>query len=400
MKRARNARNARNASALLAAPSDVLARIAEFMDPLDLYMCKQTCTALAHIDRGHPCRDTSLSMVGTQYAMHQLCCVCEGPCGRAKAYVQGGMYAHERCIHQKLALHTYLDKDGVLERCTHVGAPGRYLALFDRWVPALWHFQDYARVGARIDFKPLLSYFEQVRTSEYIRTHVHGRVIRVGRLKVDVWYAFRMHCPGKVQGSGYAQVRACLQYEIGLHACVRACERVYKEKRRVPRATLAGFYSFITKSTLCDLAMLGAENMERTICSYLHQYDIYTLTRHIMRIVHACAETLACTCLACGDLFTNFQLTQFRNHLWMVKVVDEVYTQEDIKRFLRALRDFMLRFLVRAKTLTHEGRVSACVRACAAENGCALDVYLTRVCEGAPGLGFVEVRDFDPYFLQ
>jgi hypothetical protein len=156
------------------------------MEPVDLYMCKQTCTALAHIDRGHPLRDTSLSMVGKQYEMYGICAICHEEVDKNYGNRFYGMYIHEIC-EDKLCVTSYRSENNKWVPCLEEPAqPGTYKLVFEPWNHAMWDFQDNAIVGHEIDLATNINVFQNSCVEEYLDAHYDRQVF-----DFYVWDSFK-----------------------------------------------------------------------------------------------------------------------------------------------------------------------------------------------------------------
>lgn len=328
-------------------PRDLHTHIATFMEPLDLYMCKQTCRTLAHIDRGHPLRDTSLSMVGKQFEMYEVCAICYRKVGKKWKHYYHGMFLHDDCMED---VRTTLYKSDGYIWVYKISSKeiGTYKSVINPWNPALWDFQDNAIVGHKIDFSDLIDFFNSLRVERYVRKH-YRREIVVGTKKVDVLWSFFE--TNRVSGVSGREAMAIIdRYAEELVAGFTRLELMFKKHSKNP---FGSFDHFV------DHRYYRWNLSDEGIKEKIKFYDMDRITREIRTFSR---EILAnfleqCDCRLCKMFFRmDYYINSSYHRSAMSQLYEKIY-EGDVMKGLRALKKFLKHFLSHARNIVHEQKV-------------------------------------------
>lgn len=289
-------------------PREIVVTVASFMEPLDLYMCKQTCRVLSEMDRGHAMRDPTLSMVGTHYKLYNLCSCCqEELCDNP--VICSGMVLHKSCQrNMNRSVRKFVQTPGgwMQDGSLIIGA-GLYNNFYAKWYPSLWDFHDYVELCKySVDVGEVVQFFKLRSLRSYFEKN-YTRHVQVGRDKINVLNAY-LENGGKWVMDGGDMVARLDEFAEDIQMRYCRAEELFRDHSRVRNSSFGDFYeekhySKIFEEELDTVRFVAA----------VKEYDMGCIERILIRVSVKCMceHLMECECRLCCHFYKYLVMSGF-----------------------------------------------------------------------------------------
>lgn len=336
---------------IVSLPCEVIKYLATFMEPIDLYMCKQTCSSLSDIDRGHSLAHESLSMVGTQFKLYNICAIChKNVTSDDRTTNCYGMFIHANCL-QKFELGFYSKEVGVwiLNKSTPI-IPGNYKLVGKVWNPAQWNFHDNVVVGHKINFSSVLAFFNRVRARHYVYKH-YKRSITVGNKTINVLETFEKNNQ-KWGSTGLESIYLLDMYAEKLIANFMRVELMFTIHTKIH---FGGFGEFVDRYK--PVLEPKGESIKKDIMKH-NKFIIGRELRDLSRMLLS-KFLKECDCRRCYFFLDNCSFSNIEYNPWNSpdQPINRIYESDDVQDGIESSKVFLETFLHVAREILHERKI-------------------------------------------
>lgn len=287
-------------------PREIVTHVASFMEPLDLYMCKQTCIYFSDIDRGHALRDPTLSMVGTQYKLYSLCSHCQKKI-EDKYVTESGMMLHKRC---QGMMHRYVRRF-VREgekwvKITGSKSPiGLFKTFYEQWYPSLWDFHEYVETCKyNVDLEEVIKFFNINSMKSFVEKN-YNRCMVLGDVKINVFDAY-MKNGGEWGKNALDTIAHMDEFADDMLRRYISAEELFRDHSRVRDSRFQEFYQDY-------YANIFKEIIIDEFVKAVKRYDLKVIQRMLIRLSRKCLcdHLMECDCRWCCEFYSYLNMGGF-----------------------------------------------------------------------------------------